>query len=57
MCIYIKTFVPELNDVMPKHIHQWNECYKHYNNNYPTPIVDYKEQRDIVLSEYKRALH
>lgn len=56
-CIYIKTFVPELNDVMPKHIHQWNECYKHYNNNYPTPIVDYREQRDIVLSEYKRALH
>ena len=38
-------------------MHQWNECYKHYNNNYPTAIVDYKEQRDIVLSEYKRALH
>jgi deoxyribodipyrimidine photo-lyase len=57
-CIYIKTFVPELSDVMPKHIHQWDSCYKNYKSvEYPKPIVDYKTQRDIVLKEYKRALN
>lgn len=57
-CIYIKTFVPELKDVTSKHIHNWDSCYKNYASiNYPKPIVDYKSQRDMVLKEYKRAIH
>jgi deoxyribodipyrimidine photo-lyase len=38
--IYIKTWIPELRDVLPKDIHKWNETYKNYKVNYPKPLYD-----------------
>ena len=56
-CIYIKTFVPELNELDSKTIHKWNECYKKYNNiDYPKPIVNYHINKLMVLKEYEKAL-
>ena len=52
-CVYIKTYVPELMDLEPKIIHNWNIYYKHHKNiKYPAPIVDYKEQKEIALKMY-----
>lgn len=50
---FIKTYLPELKHVPAQSIHQWykdHEKYKHIN--YPTPIVDHKEQSMIVLSYF-----
>lgn len=49
--IYIKTWIHELHNVEPKHIHSW---YKYYDTNiYKKPIVDYTEQRKKILEKYK----
>ena len=52
---YIKQWVPELADVSPKCIHTWNECCEKEDCKgikYPSPIVDYKEQREKALKMY-----
>lgn len=57
--IYIKKWVPELSDVPVKCIHTWNECSteKEFKNvDYPSPIVDYKEQREKALKMYTLVL-
>ena len=53
--LYIKKWIPELNDVPTNSIHNWyidceNEKYK--NVKYPWPIVEYAEQKKYVLHEY-----
>ncbi len=55
---YIKKWVPELKDVEPKVIHKWYEyCEKEeYKDVYVKPIVDYKQQKEIVLELYKKYL-
>ncbi len=54
---YIKKWVPELKDVLAKDIHKWNETYKNYPNiNYPKPCVEYKNQRDKTMNEYKKLI-
>jgi deoxyribodipyrimidine photo-lyase len=58
-CIYIKKWVPELNDVMSKDIHNWYKKdvrNKYENVNYNEPIVDYKIQRNKALELYKKYL-
>lgn len=47
---YIKQWIPELSDIEPKHLHQWN---LHYNDKYLKPMIDYKEARDNRLKKYK----
>jgi deoxyribodipyrimidine photo-lyase len=54
--IYIKKWIPQLESVSPKCIHTWNECYNNpeYDDiDYPSPIVDYKVQREKALKMYK----
>ena len=51
---YIKKWIPELQDIPPKAIHQWNEEWAKYPNiKYPKPIVDYEIQREKELEMYK----
>lgn len=55
-CFYIKRWVPELNNVPNKDIHNWItacEIPKYKKLKYPKPIVDYKTQRDAVKRIYK----
>jgi deoxyribodipyrimidine photo-lyase len=47
---YIKEWIPELNDVDPKHIHQWD---LHHNDKYLKPILDYKEAREKRLKHFR----
>lgn len=54
-CIYIKKWLPQFNDVAPKHIHQWDKYYKLYPDiEYPKPIVDHGIQRKKFIKFYKR---
>lgn len=57
--IYIKKWLPQLKDVEPKHLHEWDKYYKEYEGkiNYPKPIVNYKEAKEKVLKAYKKALY
>jgi len=57
-CIYIKKWLPELNLVPNKEIHQWNKYYQNYKNiNYPGPINNYEEARKETIELYKKALY
>lgn len=55
--IFIKTWIPELQYIDSKYIHQWNtycnkiECK---NTRYPNPIVDYTEMRNKSIALYKK---
>jgi len=55
-CEYIKKWVPELQELEPKIIHNWNIYYnqKEYENiKYFNPICDYKIQKEKALKMYK----
>ena len=55
--IFIKTWCPELTDVPAKHLHEWDKHYHEYkNNDYPSPVIDYKLQREKALALYKQYL-
>jgi deoxyribodipyrimidine photo-lyase len=52
-CIYIKKWVPELQDVPNKDIFNWEVEWKNYKDiKYLKPIVDYKEQKEKALKMY-----
>jgi deoxyribodipyrimidine photo-lyase len=54
-CEYIKKWVPELEEVDNKDIHNWHlECHKYKHIKYPCPIVDYVSQKKKMLSLYKQ---
>jgi len=59
-CLYIKKWIPELQDVPSKDIHNWEEvCYDYLKNKkikYFKPIVNYSVQRENALNMYKNAL-
>lgn len=55
-CIYIKHWLPELKDVMNKHIHNWEKYYEQYDV-YIEPIIDYKTSREKTLKMYKKGLY
>ena len=56
-CEYIKKYLPELNDVPAKAIHNWNEEWANYKSTgYPQPIVDFAEQKEKSLKMYKDAI-
>lgn len=55
--LYIKKWLPQLKEVKPKHLHQWDEHYNEYdlkNLNYLKPMVDYKERREKAIRVYKK---
>jgi deoxyribodipyrimidine photo-lyase len=57
-CEYIKKWIPELKDVEPKDIHNWDmEWENHKDCGYPKPIVNYKEQKEKSMNMYKDALY
>ena len=53
---YIKKWIPELKDIPPKDIHNWNIKYKNYDNVYLQPIVEYKEAREKSVKMYRDVL-
>jgi deoxyribodipyrimidine photo-lyase len=52
-CEYIKKWIPELKDVEPKHIHQWEKYCVQHKDKYMCPILDYKESRERSIAQYK----
>ncbi|MBD3270833.1 deoxyribodipyrimidine photo-lyase [Candidatus Peregrinibacteria bacterium] len=50
-CIYIKKWIPELNELSPKQIHNLSEGNA-FVTNYPKPIVDHSKQREIAKNLY-----
>ena len=57
-CEYIKKWVPELTELEPKIIHNWETEYVNYKNiKYPKPICDYAEQKEKCLKMYRDALY
>ncbi|MDY6780705.1 MAG: deoxyribodipyrimidine photo-lyase [Halobacteria archaeon] len=56
---YIKEYVPELSDVAPSDIHSWNEIgdeeRKGLSPEYPAPIVDHPERREMALEMFEEA--
>jgi deoxyribodipyrimidine photo-lyase len=57
-CIYIKTWIPELNSLEPKIIHKWETEWENNKNiKYPKPICDYKEQRKKAFDLYAKGLY
>jgi len=57
-CEYIKKWIPELEDVNNKDIHEWDKKYKDYKNiKYPEPIVDHKKERLNTLKVYKKYIN
>ena len=59
---YVKKYIPELNNVIDKYIHNpWemskesqNICGCKIGKDYPEPIVDLKETRNRALSAFKK---
>lgn len=54
-CIYIKNWIPELRDVDNKIILNWDK-ESDDKINYPRPIVNHDQRRDIMLAAYRKAL-
>ena len=52
-CIYIKQWIPQLNNIPPQEIHQWDVYCNDYNIDYPKPIIDYSMARERSLKMYK----
>jgi deoxyribodipyrimidine photo-lyase len=53
--VYIKKWIPELKDVSAEHIHNWSAHCKdteYKKVKYPSPIVDYYEQKEKMLEMY-----
>jgi deoxyribodipyrimidine photo-lyase len=52
---YIKTWLPELQEIKYSDLHKWNKAYTKYPKiKYPKPIVDYNVQKEKMLKMYKR---
>jgi deoxyribodipyrimidine photo-lyase len=56
--VYIKKWIPELESVESKDIHNWHTAceldkYKNVIAKYPKPMVDYNVQKEKMLSFYK----
>lgn len=56
--VYIKTYVPELAHLPPKHIHApWEapaDLLSSQTGQYPSPLVDLKDSREAALSAYSQ---
>jgi deoxyribodipyrimidine photo-lyase len=57
-CIYIKQWLPELNDVPNDEIHEWFKYYNNYKKiKYSDPIIDYAKSKSKILKMYKDAIY
>ena len=57
--IYIKKWLPNLKDIEPKHLHDWENYYNEYDLKeikYYKPIVNYAESKKKGISMYKKYL-
>jgi len=66
--LYIKKWIPELKNVLPRDLHKWNEvCDKYIGNGngndntnpsikYIKPIIDYKIEKEKNLKMYRKYL-
>ncbi|WP_231183915.1 deoxyribodipyrimidine photo-lyase [Haladaptatus sp. DYF46] len=56
---YIKRFVPELSDVPPEKVHEWTELDPDEREDlapeYPAPIVDHSERREMAITMFENA--
>ncbi len=52
-CLYIKRFIPELNALSPREIHQWYQHMPLMKTNYPQPIVDHGTQSSLAKALFK----
>ncbi|WP_423745389.1 deoxyribodipyrimidine photo-lyase (plasmid) [Haladaptatus sp. SPP-AMP-3] len=56
---YIKRFVPELADVDPETVHEWTELdpdeRRELAPDYPDPIVDHSERREMAITMFENA--
>ena len=56
-CEYIKKWLPELEDVDNKHIHQWFKFHNQYQKiDYPEPMVNHDDARKETLKVFKKYL-
>jgi deoxyribodipyrimidine photo-lyase len=52
--LYIKKYIPELDNIPAKDIHKWNERYiKYPESKYPKPIVDHAIETKKTMQIYK----
>jgi len=57
--IYIKKWLPNLKDIEPKHLHDWETYHKEYNIkdlHYYEPMVEYSKSKADGLKMYKKYL-
>ena len=57
-CQYIKRWIPELETIPEKQVHNWYKFYSaHKNTKYPKPIVDFSESTKTAKEIYAKALY
>lgn len=57
--LYIKKWLPQLKDIEPKHLHEWETYYSEYNLkeiNYWEPMVSYIDSKKKGINMYKKYL-
>lgn len=53
---YIKKWIPELEDIESSDLLDWEENHEEYDVDYPSPIVDSKSTRKIMIEKIKKAI-
>jgi deoxyribodipyrimidine photo-lyase len=54
--IYIKKWLPQLKDIIPKHLHDWekyNMMYIKPSLDYVKPIINYNDSKKKTLAMYR----
>ncbi len=52
-CEYIKKWVPELKNIPPVHIHNWEEYYSFYDDIYYKPCVNFEKTKNKFIEYVK----
>ncbi|MDX1533578.1 MAG: FAD-binding domain-containing protein, partial [Nitrosopumilaceae archaeon] len=52
-CLYIKKWIPELEEFSPKEIHKWHSTKKE--SKYPKPIVTHSEEAFHTKEMFQKA--
>lgn len=56
---YIKKWLPELKEIPPKHLLDWEKYHSEYDIKklkYHKPMFEYKKRRELALKTYKKSL-
>ena len=57
---YIKKWLPQLNDITPHDLHNWNTEYVNYDLKkikYYEPIIDYSKSKKEGMDMYKKGIY